>query len=106
MREERKSSGPGQNDANARSESRLLRLGGKVPVGMQSHELQVIARRSWRPTTDKRRLAFRNCLPSPGAGHAVLQVANALGAAHRLALQLPFFEVGALSDCLVSSTPE
>ncbi len=23
-----------------------------------------------------------------------------------LALQLPFFEVGALSDCLVSSTPE
>ncbi len=25
---------------------------------------------------------------------------------YRLALQLPFFEVGALSDCLVSSTPE
>jgi len=24
----------------------------------------------------------------------------------KLALQLPFFEVGALSDCLVSSTPE
>jgi hypothetical protein len=35
--------------------------------------LQVIDRRSWRPTKDKRRLAFRNCLPSPGAGHVVLR---------------------------------
>src|ERR1700752_2661465 len=34
----------------------------KLPVGMQD-EFQVIARRSWRPTTGKRPLAFRNCLP-------------------------------------------
>ena len=39
-------------------------------------EFQVIARRSWRPTTIKRHLAFRNCLPSSGAAHAVLPGAN------------------------------
>jgi len=42
--------------------------------------------------------------PGRVIGHGVDAALNVVGAA--LALQLPFFEVGALSDCLVSSTPE
>ncbi len=45
--------------------------------------IQVIARRSWRPTTDKRHLAFGNWPASPEVAHAVLRVVNAPRAAHR-----------------------
>jgi hypothetical protein len=46
-------------------------------VGFGRNGIQVITGRPWRSTTDKRRFAWGNCRPSPGAGHGVLRAAPA-----------------------------